>query len=217
MKTCLATALVGLAATVAQAGETTVYESCTDVGGRTVAAEVDYNLPVLVRSDEGGGAAAIRYNPTLLPRLKPVTRLFFFARECAAQGRRAAAGAAGPTQVEAHQADCLAIAALTGAGLLPPADLAVLRDDLHFSAAEWPLLPGPPRDFDFSACPRRDVVKLPLAAMPAAPQASWNTCVRACADRSLACQKACRGETCLGRCQSAYDACESACAARPGQ
>jgi hypothetical protein len=200
---------------VAHASEATVYESCTDGAGKTVAAEIDYTLPVLVRSVEDHAQRTIRYNPSLLPRLKPSTRLFFFARECGRQALHGPEAGAEPSIAQARQADCMAVATLLGGDLLQRADLAALQGDLRFSPEEWTLLPGPARDFDFAACPRRDALKMPLPSLPTVQQASWNACVRVCGDRLRTCQKSCRGEACDSRCLAVYDQCETTCGKRP--
>jgi hypothetical protein len=206
------------ALTMAHASEVTVFESCTDAAGKTVAAELDVTLPVLVRSLEDHGAATIRYNPSLLPRLKAATRLFFFARECDSHVNRTGLPADGePSIALARQADCRAVAALLGAGLLQRAELALLQSDLHFSTEEWQLLPGPRRDFDFSACPRSDVLKMPLPSLPTAQQSSWNSCARHCGDRLWACQKPCHGEACTSHCLDVYEECAAACGTRPAE
>jgi hypothetical protein len=215
MKFWLATMVFfGCAVPLAQATEVTVYDSCTDAAGKIVSAEIDYALPVLVRSLDDRGQATIHYNPSLLPRLKPATRLFLFARECGRGGLRAnnAATALEPSLAEARRADCLAVATLLGAGLLQRLDLAGLQGDLHFSAEEWKLLPGPAREFDFATCPRRDVLKMPLASLPTAQQTVWNACVRSCGDHLRSCQKSCRSEACDSRCLAVYDQCEAPCA-----
>ncbi len=207
------------AQTMAHASEVAVFESCTDAAGKTVAAELDYTLPVLVRSLEDRGAMTIRYNPSLLPRLKAAARLFFFARECAGQVSRTSDLPADgePSIALARQADCRAVATLLGAGLLQRADIALLHSDLHFSTEEWQLLPGPRRDFDFSACPRSDVLKMPLPGLPTAEQASWNSCARNCGDRLWACQKPCHGEACSNHCLAVYEQCAAACGTRPAE
>jgi hypothetical protein len=218
MKVLLA-ALVSICCAIAtaHANEATVYESCTDSTGKTVVAEIDYALPVLVRSIEDPAQPTIRYNPSLLPRLKPATRLFFFAREC---GRHASHGLDAGAEVslaQSREADCAAVATMLGGGLLQRADVQALQGDLRFSPDEWKLLPGPVRDFDFSACPRRDVLKMPLPTLPTVQQASWNACVRICGDRLRTCQKPCRGESCDSLCLAVYDQCEAACAKRPAE
>jgi hypothetical protein len=214
MKFCLAM-MVSIFSTLTWASDATVYESCTYSTGKTVVAEIDYALPVLVRSIDDHAQPTIRYNPSLLPRLKPSTRLFFFARECGRQALHMPEAGTEPAMAQARQADCVAVATLLGGGLLQRADLPALQGDLHFSPEEWALLPGPPRDFDFAACPRRDVLKMPLAILPNAQQAGWNACVRVCGDRLRTCQKSCRGESCDSRCLAVYDQCEETCGKRP--
>jgi hypothetical protein len=162
---------------------------------------------VLVQTGSDGVQLVIRYNPTLLPRLKPATRLFLFAHECA----RLSLGSGGAGEAKARQADCLGLATLLQAGLLKREELADVQGDLGFTAEEWALLPGPPRSFDLAACPVRGVVRLPSAATPNARQSGWNACVHGCGDRLYHCGKNCRGDACESRCQEPYRQCVAAC------
>jgi hypothetical protein len=202
----LLTLAMALLATTAGAAEVVTYESCTDAAGQTVPVEADRELPVLVQTGSDGRQVLIRHNPALLPRLKPATRLFFFAHECA---RHSLGGGSG--EARARQADCIGLATLLQAKLLQQEDLPALQEDLRFTAEEWSLLPGPPRSFDLAACPARGVVKLPPAAKPGARQAGWNACVHACGDRLWHCGKGCSGEACASRCDEPYRQCVAAC------
>ena len=202
---------IGLAAVLvlglgsAFAEETTTFESCVDAKGRTLQAVEDASLSTLVATVDANGQRTIRYNPSLLPRLKPVTRLFFFADECA----RNALGFAGKTTVseaKARQADCLGLATMQENGQMGPQELSDLQEDLKFSDAEWAMLPGPARSFDLAACHSSGVVKLPLATTPSAGQSDWDNCVRRCADPLLACGS---------RCFDTYQKCTAGCGERP--
>lgn len=63
--------------------QVTTYEGREDASGRPVASEIDTTLPAVAASRIEQGQPVIRYNPQALPQLKPDTRLFFFAHECA--------------------------------------------------------------------------------------------------------------------------------------
>jgi hypothetical protein len=176
-------------APAASAAETTTFESCIDGAGRMVTAEPDLRQTMLVRTALDGGRAVLRYNPGVLPRLTFATRLFFYAHQCARP-----TGTAAPAQV--RRADCAGLSALIGAGLLQRDEAASLPGQLVFTDAEWELLPGPPRVFDFASCRVGNSLRLPLPAAPSDRQADWNACARGCADRLWTCQKTCRGEAC---------------------
>jgi hypothetical protein len=213
MKTCsalLSATVLLFSLQTAGASETITFESCSDTAGRSVAVIADETLPKLVASGNDTEVPAIRYNPSLLPRLKPATRLFFFAHECA---RHAMGDAAKPalSVARARQADCLGLTTLLASGLLKRAEMADLQADLSFSEAEWALLPGLPRSFDLAGCSVPGVVVLPPATLPSEKQAAWNACVRACADRLWTCQKKCRGRDCVAPCLDTHGQCQAAC------
>jgi hypothetical protein len=214
--TVFTTALLLFLLHAAGASETNTFESCSDTAGRSVAVVPDENLPKLVASDHEAQAPTIRYNPNQLPRLKPATRLFFFAHECA---RHAMGDADKPSLsvARAREADCLGLATLLDSGLLKRENLAELQADLSFSESEWMLLPGLPRSFDLAACSVPGVLRLPPATLPSDRQSAWNGCVRACADRLWNCQKKCRGQDCAAACLETHGQCESACGGRPEQ
>jgi hypothetical protein len=195
------TAISLLVAATVQAESITTFESCIDAAGRTLPAVEDTTISKLVATSHEQSGANIRYNPSLLPRLKPMTRLFFFAHECArnalGDGNKAAMSVA-----RAQQADCLGLATLLDEGLLKREELPELQADLNFSEAEWAMVPGLPRSFDLAACHSRGVVKLPLNAAPSGKQTGWDACVRTCAAPLLACG---------ARCQENYDKCIAGC------
>ncbi len=190
------------------AGDVATFDSCTDVAGRTIAAEIDYAQTKLVRTSLDAGQPTIRYNPALLPGLTPLARQFFYAHECA----RHALGDAGKADLpltRVRQADCVALATLLASGLLTRDQVAGLQGDLNFSAIEWEVLPGPPRGFDLPACRTGGVLRLPAASSPSARQTEWNAAMRACADRLWTCQKGCRGEACVSDCVASHRQCEA--------
>lgn len=196
-------AAVVLAASIgsAMAEGVTTFESCIDAAGRTLPAVEDGSLTKLVATSHDKDGTVIRHNPSVLPRLKPVTRLFFFAHECA----RNALGDGQKTSMSvarAQQADCLGLATMLDGGFLRREDIPELQADLSFSESEWALLPGLPRNFDLAACRSPGVVKLPVDAPPSGESAAWGACVRKCAAPLLACGN---------RCMEDYNKCVAGC------
>lgn len=200
----LASTLAILLSGLAAAAEPLVFASC-DNRGKTVPAIADSRLAVLVSTVSKQGQLAILYNPEILPRLSPNARFFFYAHQCARLGLNDAANSA-------RRADCLALNTLLDGDQLNHKDLPALQAELKFSAEEWSLLPGPAREIDLSKCRAStgDVLRLPLARQASPRQDAWNTCVRACADRLLACRKSGR-EGVGNNCQTDYDRCRSNC------
>lgn len=201
----LAAAIVISSSGGVRAESTTTFESCTDTSGRTLPVQEDSSLPTLVATIRNKAGASIHYNPSVLPRLKPATRLFFFAHECA-RNSLGDSGRAAMSVEWSQRADCLGLSTLLDGGLLKREELADLQADLSFSEAEWALLPGLPRTFDLGACHSRGVVKLPAATPPSAGQVAWDKCVRGCAGPLLSC-----GD----RCMDTYRQCVAGCGSRP--
>lgn len=197
----LAAGALMLLAGSAAAESVTTFESCIDAGGRTLPAVEDASLTKIVATSQDKDGVVIRYNASLLPRLKPATRLFFFAHECArhalGDGHRAAMSVA-----RSQQADCLGLATMLEGGFLKREDIPELQADLSFSESEWALLPGLPRNFDLAACRSPGVVKLPVDAPPSGESAAWGACVRKCAAPLL---------TCGNRCMEDYNQCVAGC------
>lgn len=202
---CLVAAVLVLGMGSALAEETTIFESCADAKGHTLPAVEDSSLSTLVATVDTNGQRSIHYNPSLLPRLKPITRLFFFAHECA-RNALGLAGKSAESVAGAHRADCLGLATMQDNEQMEPQDLAELQEDLNFSDAEWAKLPGPARSIDLAACHSSGVVKLPLATKPSASQSDWDHCIRRCADPLLACGN---------RCFDTYQKCIAGCGKRP--
>jgi len=190
-------------AAAAHAQSITTFESCTDAAGRTLPAVEDAKLAKLVATSHDQDAASIHYNPAVLTRLKPATRLFFFAHECAANSL-GDVGKAAVSVERARQADCLGLATLIDGGYVKREELPELQADLNFSEAEWAMLPGQPRSFDLAACRSPGVVKLPAEKSPAKP--GWDACVRTCAAPLLACGN---------RCLETYQQCVAGCGGKP--
>lgn len=83
---CLGAALFLLLPSLAAAADPVIFESCLDAQGKTVPAVADSQQAMLVRTDSEQGRPLLRYNPELLPRLDPASRLFFYAHQCARSG-----------------------------------------------------------------------------------------------------------------------------------
>jgi hypothetical protein len=194
------------------AAETTTFESCTDVAGRTIPVEPDYAQPMLVRTTWENGHATIRHNPGVLPRLTFAVRQFFLAHECAHHAMGDAGSAASATR--ARQADCIGLSTLIASGLMQREDVAGLQRELNFTAAEWERLPGPPRNIDFAGCRQGNALRLPASAAPSTQQGEWNSCARGCGDRLWQCQRHCRGGGCEAACLDNHRQCEAACGPR---
>lgn len=190
------------------AAEATTFDSCTDAGGRTLAAEADFSQKALVRTDFAQSPPVIRYNPGVLPRLSFDARLFLYMHQCARPRPEA-------TLAEARRADCVAFASLVAGGILAREDIPALLSKLNFTESEWDVLPGPQRAFEFASCRTTGALRLPTGAPPSARQAEWNDCSRTCGDRLWACQKRCRGDACVDACMNGHGACVAACGEKP--
>ncbi|MBU1235418.1 MAG: hypothetical protein KJ634_00025 [Gammaproteobacteria bacterium] len=203
--------IMSWSAVAADLTDVTIFESCVDGRGRTLAAEADDQQPMLVRTVIEDGQPKIHYNPGVLPRLTFAARLFLYSHECARYGlggpRR------GMSAAYARLADCMGLNTLLASDMVKREDLPALQAELSFTEQEWTLLPGPPRAFDLAHCPSTGggALRLPPDAPPSEKQISWNDCVRACADRLWACQQQnCGGTACEG-CMDKYHPCKAAC------
>lgn len=210
----LAVAWLALTAYAAASAQITTYEGCEDASGRPVVSEIDTTLPAVAASRIEQGQPVIRYNPQALPQLKPDTRLFFFAHECARHTLGQAAIGAARSPRSAQQADCRAIVSLVRSGLISQDEgVKEVQANLVFAPEDWALLPGPPRNFDLESC-FISALRLPDDTVPAANQPEWNGCIRVCGDRLLHCQRGCGDGACETRCVSNYEGCVEACSAR---
>ena len=179
------------------------YHGCTDAAGNAVAALPDATIDSVVESRTADGVTAILYNPQVLPRLLPETRLFLFAHECARHNLGLSTGAE-RTAGDARLADCHGLEALTRSGLLDARQIATVQADLAFSATEWRLVPGPARGFSLQACRDESAARRALV-QPTPGQPDWNACVRTCGER----RRACRSQ--VASCDEVYDRCVSLC------
>ncbi|HJV26494.1 MAG TPA: hypothetical protein VJ673_12475 [Aromatoleum sp.] len=179
------------------------YEGCTDAVGRPVPAVSDPTIDKVVESRSDASGADIRYNPEVLPRLLPETRLFLFAHECARHNLGYPAAAALDV-LEAARADCVAVDALLRSHLLAPEQIETVQRDLQLSPGEWAFVPGPARRVALKACIAQNARRHALT-QPSANQPNWNACVRSCGDRRRVCQSQGTG------CDDTYERCVSLC------
>jgi hypothetical protein len=143
-------ALLMLSALPASAQVT--FDGCVDFRGVPVASVLNAQVnDVAVANWAPNGAPVIHYNPYVLARLSPQTRVFFYAHECA---HHALAHAIRNIPFEREQeADCWAVRALVARGVLnPDGDVAAVQRDLSFSPGDWTHVPGPRRAFNLRAC-----------------------------------------------------------------
>jgi hypothetical protein len=214
---CLRRALVCSVAVAAAGGawaQSERQDGCTDATGRPVQEVDDPLLPVIVRAGRDGGAPVLRVNSAIMPGLAPRLRLFFHAGECARHALGQPVGAI-PTPDQARRADCWALEVLRRSGELDaPGSLQAFQSELAFTAEQWKLLPGPPREIELAACRDRGVLRLPLDADASPLQQSSNRCIHGCGDRLWQCQKACTQAACRQSCEAAFDACQARCPAR---
>lgn len=180
---------------------------CLDAAGKPVPGVTDTGAALAFQTRIENGQATIRYNPERLARLSLQATLFLYAQECA----RLNMGMAGEQQItltQARQADCRAIDQLRRDQRILPEEVALIESDLILSPQEWQQTSGPERGFDLTRCdgdqpsavqlqapaPQQaataqaqhgNVLALPAGAKPAS--ASWNACVRRCAQPMLRC------------------------------
>lgn len=188
----------------------TTYHGCVDASGRAVESILDPALTMSFETRIENGRAVIRYNPDVLPRLQPATRMFLFGHECARLNLGIAADA--PRSADAaRRADCRGLTTLMRSQLLGVADFAVILADLQLSADEWQQVPGPARRVDLFACYRDATSGFSGRAASVAADEQWNACTRGCADTLLACQqRVCRGPACEP-CVARYEQCVRSC------
>ena len=197
--------LLLLAPVGAAAQAQTTYHGCVDAAGNAVAAVLDSQIANVVETHETGKAASIHYNPAVLPRLRPATRLFLFASQCSRQ-RTGLPPNREASLDEARRADCAGLATLMRSGLLAAGEVAGVEADLALSADEWLRVPGPERAFDLQNCPS-ELALPPLAGAPTDEQRDWNACVRGCGEPLRACGHGPARARCLER----YERCSSVC------
>jgi hypothetical protein len=127
------------------------FEGCVDFRGFPVASVLNTAVPdVAMASWAPNGTPVIQYNPNVLVRLSPQTRVFFYGHECA---HHALAHAIRNIPfAQEQEADCWAIRTLVGRGALSGRDVMAVQNDLSFSPGDWTHVPGPQRAFNLRAC-----------------------------------------------------------------
>lgn len=146
-----------LAVPASARGQTITYEGCTDYRGLPVASVPNPDIQdVAVATTTAANRPIIYFNPTLMQKLNPKTRLFFYAHECGhhALGHLSLIPWAGDLAITMEQAaDCYGIAALFGAGLIGEHGLSVIERDLtQLGKGDWDHLPGPVRAINLRRC-----------------------------------------------------------------
>jgi hypothetical protein len=210
--TLLVAAAAALTVGVARGEEMTTFHGCADAAGQAVPSLLDTALERVVDTDRRGASAVIRYNPERLPELRPATRLFFYAHECA-RHELGLAAARTRTPDDARRADCAAIATLSRSRLLDAGEVAAVEGDPALTAEAWSLLPGPPRRLALGNC-LAALAARPSLVSPAPHQPDWNTCVRGCGEALRACRTGARVAGAGDACQRTYEQCSSTCDAR---
>lgn len=201
---------VGLASP-ADADQSMFYGGCVDASGTPVIAQLAPDQAVAVQSVSGTDGAVIRYNPAVVPKLGEAGHLFLFAHECARLNLGMAPGEP-RNRDDSRRADCWAGSSLLRSGLMSLDDLGDLQARFSgLGAAEWSLLPGPPRRIDLLSCPRH---LSPSLSAPAFGQETWNACARRCGDALYACQYG-SGSSSKAQCETRHEACMAGCETGP--
>ena len=134
------------------AGAQVTFDGCVDFRGVPVASLLNGGLnDVAMATWAPNGGPVIQYNPNVLIRLSPQTRMFFYAHECAHHAL--AHGIRNIPFSQEPEADCWAIRNLVGRGALNVVrDVAAVQGDLSFSPGDWTHVPGPRRAINLRAC-----------------------------------------------------------------
>src|SRR5690349_621909 len=106
-----------------------VYEGCTDYRGRPVLSLMDPQVgDIAMATTLGDGRPVILYNPAVVAKASPATRVFFYGHECAhhALGQLSSM----PSRGNEQTADCWSVRTLTSQGVLTSSDLDVVARDL---------------------------------------------------------------------------------------
>jgi hypothetical protein len=118
--------------------------SCRDANGVRVLAVKTTRLHNVGMSGRVRGRPVMLFNPLVLARFRPITRVFWFYHECAHQVLGHTLGFR-PISRE-RDADCWAIREMKRRGLLTAAKLRTIEADLHPLGGDGVLyLPGPRR------------------------------------------------------------------------
>jgi len=154
MRTIVVSAFTMVIVSTGFANAQITFDGCVDFRGVPVASILDVTVPdVAVARWAPNSAPVILYNPNVLARLAPQTRLFFYAHECAHHAL--AHGVRNIPFLQEQEADCWAIRTLVGRRILDGGDdVDAVQRDLSFSPGDWTHVPGPRRAFNLRACLR---------------------------------------------------------------
>ena len=126
---------------------------CLDMFGQPILALASHRIRDvgLARRDKSRGPVII-YNPRRLARLKPSTRVFFYAHECAHHALGHTVGLGHPLAVE-QDADCWAIRNLVKRNIFSHHDIKMVQTDLaKLGRGDRTHLPGPERAKRLPGC-----------------------------------------------------------------
>ncbi|MFT4171520.1 MAG: hypothetical protein QM639_03095 [Rhodocyclaceae bacterium] len=213
LKRWLCASCLALTAPWSVAAAIHTYDGCTDAKGQPVASIEDNHWPQVAGSALTDGQPTVHYNPTLLPRLLPETRLFLYAQACSRHTLGLPITAA-LTAEQARRADCAALATLRRSHLVPANIVQALQVDLVLAPEEWAQVAGPVRTLDLASCDLptgtgSGAGTLNVPPTKAAPSEKWNACIQSCAARSFTCEQ--RQGAHAAACTSAYDQCSARC------
>jgi hypothetical protein len=129
-----------------------VYEGCTDINGVPVASIRDDRINDIAMAAIAGGQPVIFYNVQVLAWVRPPTRRFFYAHECAHHRLGHIMGRTHPLARE-QEADCWAVRVLVGGGSLSDTDVTVVQRDIaRMGREDWVHLPGSQRAINLRSC-----------------------------------------------------------------
>ena len=126
---------------------------CLDMFGQPIIAIASHRIRDVgfAKRDKRRGPMIV-YNPRLLARLKPQTRLFFYAHECAHHSLGHTVGLGHPLAVE-QEADCWAVRNLVKRHFFSHHDVSVVQKDLaRLARGDRTHLPGPERAKRLPGC-----------------------------------------------------------------
>jgi hypothetical protein len=201
---------VALAGQGAKAQESQEYTGCTDAQGQAVAVREDPKARRVFEVRLVEGVPVIVHNPTLLPDLWPVARLFLFAHACV----RIQAGYLPPapqTVAQDRSLDCQAVEWLVRNGRVRADDIGLIEKALNgLRRSDWRYVAEEPRRVEVAACYRRIVES--LAKNAEGTKRDWSRCVEVCGDQMVDCRAAGGrvGETTVD-CMQVYLICVDIC------
>lgn len=153
------------------AGQIT-YDGCVNRLGVPVISVASNHLQNVAMARETPYGPEILYNPNVLNSLQPVTRLFWYAHECAHHDLGHVLG--NLILSREVDADCWAIRTLSSAGLISRPDLSVIQGDIFPLPGDgWLYLPGPERALLLEECFVDGQASLSQALLPPPPPPSF--------------------------------------------